>query len=133
MKQINISLAVLAVLTAIGLTLISAPQLSNAKTTPAEPSASATTLVGTVSCAGCRGTCPKKAETLYSCTLRNVHSGSPYVLVVGDHEYMLSGNLAGLEKFAGGKAAVHGQLEDSSMIVESVADAKSPKAASLSK
>lgn len=91
----------------------------------AQTSSGPTTIVGTVSCLACRGTCPKKAETLWSCTLRNVRSGSPYVLVVGDQLYVLKGDTAGLEKFAGGKAAVHGQFEGSSIVVDSVSDAKS--------
>ena len=122
MKHINISFTLLAALTVLGLSLISAPRLFSAKAMAMGPQANATTMVGTVSCLACRETCPKKAETLYSCTLRNVNSGSPYLLLVDDQQYLLTGNLAGVERFAGGKAAVHGEIEGSSIIVESVSD-----------
>lgn len=124
MKHINTSLTVFVTLTLFGLTL-SAPQFFRAKAMGFASPASTTTMVGTVSCAACRGTCPKKAETLYSCTLRNVRAGSPYVLVVGDQLYTLTGNTAALERFAGGKAAVQGQVEGSNILVESASDAKS--------
>jgi hypothetical protein len=70
------------------------------------------TLTGTVTCAArishqysCR-----RYDTLQSCTLSCVQTGSNFVLMVGNEPYLLQGDRKELEHFAGGKASVSGML-----------------------
>jgi hypothetical protein len=84
------------------------------------------TVTGTVTCASKiagQYAC-KKGETLQSCTLECVERGSKYELVVsGNMAYLLEGNTANLDRFAGGKATVTGLVATSGnkMEVESIA------------
>jgi len=91
------------------------------------------TLTGTITCDArltgqyaCR-----KGQTLQSCTLSCVEQGFKYQLLVGqDTAYLLDGDHAQLEKFAGGKASVKGLVAagENRIAVESVSKvAKKPR------
>jgi hypothetical protein len=56
------------------------------------------------------------AECVHTC----VHEGAKYVLVNGDNNYELSGNLNGLDKVAGQRVKVVGDLRDNTLIVSSI-------------
>ncbi|HJT70599.1 MAG TPA: hypothetical protein VJ731_10390 [Terriglobales bacterium] len=88
-------------------------------------SGSEQTLTGIVSDSYCKGRQLRKAQTWYSCTLKCVHEeGRDYVLVVGDQIYVLEGPRAELDKFAGGRATITGQLNNNKLTVGSVMAAK---------
>jgi len=88
-------------------------------------SGSETTLTGIVSDSYCKGQHSRKAQTQCSCTLKCVHEeGHDYVLVVGDDIYVLNGPRAELDKFAGGRATITGNLSDGTLTVEQVTVAK---------
>lgn len=87
-------------------------------------------LTGLVSDAICKGMHFRKAVTPFSCTLKCVHEGADYSLVVGDKVYVLEGHRAGLDKFAGGRATIRGQANGNRIAVDSVTRAeKKAKAA----
>ena len=84
-------------------------------------SGSEQTLTGLVSDSYCKGRQLRKAQTWFSCTLKCVHEeGRDYVLVVGDQIYVLKGPRAELDKFAGGRATITGQLNNHKLTVGSV-------------
>ena len=86
------------------------------------------TLTGIVSDSYCKGRQLFKGQTQFSCTLKCVHEeGRDYVLIVGNDVYALNGLRAELDKFAGGRATITGQLSDGSLTVESVTVAKKAK------
>jgi hypothetical protein len=70
------------------------------------------TLTGIVSDSYCKGRQLQKAQTQFSCTLKCVHQeGRDYVLVVGNEVYVLNGPRVELDKFAGGRATITGNLK----------------------
>lgn len=79
-------------------------------------------LTGTVSCNRCfsQHTSFHKGQTNFSCTLMCVGQGADYVLIVGDKRYVLQGNKSQLEKFAGGRAAVSGEVHGNILEVKSL-------------
>ena len=88
-------------------------------------SGSEKTLTGMVSDSYCKGRQLQKAQTQFSCTLKCVHTeGRDYVLVVGNDVYVLNGPRAELDKFAGGRATITGNLSDGTLTVEQVTTAK---------
>jgi len=85
-------------------------------------------LTGLVSDAICKGMHFRKALTPFSCTLKCVHEGADYSLVVGDKVYVLEGHRAELDKFAGGRATIRGQVNGNGIAVDSVTKAEKKKA-----
>ncbi len=81
-------------------------------------------LTGLVSDAICKGMHFRKALTPFSCTLKCVHEGADYSLVVGDKVYVLQGHRAELDKFAGGRATIRGQVNGNRIAVDSVTKAE---------
>ena len=81
-------------------------------------------LTGLVSDAICKGMHFRKALTPFSCTLKCVHDGADYVLVVGETFYILEGHRADLDKFAGGRATVRGHVNGDRFTVDSVTKAE---------
>ncbi|MBZ5526069.1 MAG: hypothetical protein LAP21_27935 [Acidobacteriia bacterium] len=83
------------------------------------------TLVGTVSDTACGAKhtmMPGKSDA--ECTRSCVKNGSKYALVVGTKVYTLEGHADELDKVAGGKAKVTGQVSGDTVQVESVTAAK---------
>ena len=78
-------------------------------------------LTGLVSDAICKGMHFRKALTPFSCTLKCVHDGVDYSLVVGDKVYVLEDHRPELDKFAGGRATIRGQVNGNRITVDSVA------------
>lgn len=62
----------------------------------------------------------RRNETLQSCTLRYIDHGAKFVLLVGDKPYLLEGDTADLQRFAGGQATVTGPLVGDDLRVEAV-------------
>lgn len=81
-------------------------------------------LTGLVSDATCKGMHFRKTFTPFSCTLKCVHDGADYSLVVGDKVYVLEGHRADLDKFAGGRATIRGQVNGNRIAVDSVMKAE---------
>jgi hypothetical protein len=81
-------------------------------------------LTGLVSDAICKGMHFRKAQTPLSCTLKCVHDGADYSLVVGDKVYVLDGHQAELDKFAGSRATVRGRVNGDKVVVDSVTAVK---------
>jgi hypothetical protein len=55
------------------------------------------------------------------CTHECVKGGSDYALVVGDKVYTLKGDKAQIDKFAGEKATVKGEIKGETILVSSIA------------
>ena len=88
-------------------------------------SGSEKTLTGIVTDSYCKGRQLQKGQTQFSCTLKCVHQeGRDYVLVVGNEVYVLNGPRAELDKFAGGRATITGNVSDGTLTVEQVTTAK---------
>lgn len=110
----------------ISLAAMLAPAFAQIAGSPA-PAGSGTekTLTGIVSDSYCKGRQLFKGQTQFSCTLKCVHEeGRDYVLVVGNDVYVLNGSRAELDKFAGGRATITGNLSDGTLTVEQVTTAK---------
>jgi hypothetical protein len=81
-------------------------------------------LTGAVKCAAQASghyTC-RRNQTLLTCTLACVAQGSSYVLQTGNTTYFLVGDERQLEKFAGGKAVLTGQIIGSTFAVNTGSD-----------
>ena len=81
-------------------------------------------LTGEVGDAMCGAKHMMPGESPASCTRECVKGGSKYVLIVGDKVYTLEGHGADLDKLAGQKAKVTGDLKGETMTVANVAAAK---------
>jgi len=98
---------------------------SNSAMATAGPDTSTKEVTGMVTDSVCKGLNVYKAHTQSSCARDCVElRGADYVLVVGPTVYTLQGNKAELEKFAGGRATVKGQINGNRIAVESVTTAK---------
>ena len=103
--------------------------LAVGQTTPPTPApnrdaAAVEELTGLVSDAICKGMHFRKAVTPFSCTLKCVHDGADYALIVGDTVYFLEGHRPELDKFAGGRATIRGQVSGNRIVVDSVMKAE---------
>ena len=121
MKTLRIATTIWEVLVlvsvAVGHTTLPAP-------VPNRDTAAGEELTGLVSDAICKGMHFRKAVTPFSCTLKCVHDGADYALVVGSTVYILEGHRPELDKFAGGHATVRGQVNGNRITVDSVTDVK---------
>ncbi len=82
------------------------------------------TFTGTVSdtmCGARHTMMPGKPDA--ECVRECVKAGSDYALVVGNKVYTLKGDKAALDKFAGRKATVHGQLTGNTIQADSISAA----------
>jgi hypothetical protein len=98
----------LAAVVVLGTTLVLAQQINM----NGDNSGSHRMLTGTVACAAQihhMYTC-RRYDTLQSCAVNCVQTGSQFALVVGNTPYLLQGDPKTLERFAGGKATVSGSL-----------------------
>lgn len=84
-------------------------------------SAATTTLSGVVSDSMCGAKHMMKNKTPAECTRECVKSGSDYALVVGNKVYMLKGDQAAFDKFAGKRVKVKGSVAGSVVTVQSLA------------
>ena len=81
-------------------------------------------LTGLVSDANCKGMHFRKAETPFSCTLKCVQDGADYALVLDESVYILEGHRAELDRFAGSRATIRGQVNGNRIAVDSVTKAE---------
>ena len=117
----------LRITTAISVVLVLFSLAFGQATAPATVPNDASTveeLTGLVSDAICKGMHFRKAVTPFSCTLKCVHDGADYVLVVGDTVYVLEGHRADLDGFAGGRATLKGHINGDRFAVDSVTKAE---------
>ena len=77
-------------------------------------------LRGTVTDAMCGRKHMMKNMSAAACTRECVKSGSEYALVVGDKVYTLKGNKAQIDKFAGAKVVVNGEVQGDSVSVKEI-------------
>ena len=125
MRNYKISRSLATVVVSLAVTLAPAWAQSSSSPVPAQNPGSEKTLTGIVSDSYCKGRQLQKAQTQFSCTLKCVHKeGRDYVLVVGNDVYVLNGPRVELDKFAGGRATITGNLIDWTLTVEQVTTAK---------
>lgn len=84
----------------------------------------ARTLTGVVSDSMCGAEHMAKDKTAAQCTRECVKGGSDYALVVGKQVYVLKGNNAEIDKFAGERVTVKGSLSGNTATVESIVPAR---------
>ena len=125
MHNNKISRSLATVIVSLAATLAPAWAQFSSSPVPAQNPGSEKTLTGIVSDSYCKGRQLQKAQTQFSCTLKCVHTeGRDYVLVVGNDVYVLNGPRAELDKFAGGRATITGNISDGTLTVEQVTVAK---------
>lgn len=78
------------------------------------------TLTGMVSDAMCGKNHMMQGATAAKCTRECVKGGSDFALVVGDKVYILKGDKAAIDKFAGVNATVKGKTSGNAITVESI-------------
>ena len=127
MKERRTILNTIAVLTFS--TMLMAVQMQTPASTPASgkpagSSAASKTLTGIVSDSMCGATHMAKDKSPAECTRICAKQGTKYALVVGKKVYTLEGQEADLDKLAGTKATVKGNVMGEMLMVESVAAAK---------
>ncbi len=82
------------------------------------------TLTGVVSDSMCGAKHMAKNKTSVECTRECVKTGSDYALVVAQKVFVLKGDQADIDKFAGKRATVKGSVNGNIVTVESIAAAK---------
>ena len=82
------------------------------------------TLTGVVSDSMCGAKHMGTNKTPAECTRECVKAGSDYALVVGKEVYVLKGDQASIDKFAGERATVKGAVSGIVVTVQSIAAAK---------
>lgn len=68
----------------------------------------------------CRKTHMMKSASAAKCTRECVKSGSDYALVVGDNIYVVKGDKAAINKFAGANVIVTGETTGNTLTVKSI-------------
>ena len=125
MRNNKISRSLAMVVVSLAATLVPAWAQFSSSGVPAQSLGSEKTLTGIVSDSYCKGRQLQKGQTQFSCTRKCVHQeGRNYVLVVGNDVYVLNGPRVELDKFAGGRATITGNVNDGTLIVEQVTTAK---------
>ena len=82
------------------------------------------TLTGTVSDAMCGKKHTMEGKTAAECTRICVKSGSDFALMAGDKAYILKGDKATFDKFAGANVTVTGKASGNTFTVESMKGTK---------
>ena len=90
----------------------------------AQASGSEKTLNGVVGDAMCGQTHMMKGKSDAECTRACAKEGSKYALIVGKSVYTLEGHEADLDKYAGQKVLLTGDVKGQTVTVKSVAPAK---------
>jgi hypothetical protein len=81
-------------------------------------------LRGTVTDSMCGSKHMMKNATAAQCTRECVKSGSDFALAVGDKLYILKGDKAEIDKFAGANVVVQGDIHGTTMDVKQIKPAK---------
>lgn len=84
-------------------------------------------VTGTITDAACGAKHMMKGKNAAECTRACVKAGSEFALVSGKEVYMLQGDKAELDKYAGEKVTVKGKRNGNILIVDSVEQAKAGK------
>ena len=119
-------LASISIIT-LGLTAIAIFGQSAQSQNPRQGTAVIKTLTGVVSDSMCGAKHMAKNKTPAECTRECVKAGSDYALVVGKEVYVLKGEQAAIDKFAGERATVKGVVSGNVVTVQSIATAKEAK------
>lgn len=88
---------------------------------PQRGTAAIKALTGVVSDSMCGAKHMAKDKTPAECTRECVKAGSDYALVVGKDVYVLKGDQAAIDKFAGERATVKGAVNGNVVTVQSIA------------
>ena len=99
---------------------ISALFLSVALSAVASSAQSSQTLTGTVTDAMCGAHHMMQGKTPAQCTRECVKDGADYALLIGDKVYTLKGDKAQLDKLAGAKVVVEGQIDGDTLSARSI-------------
>ena len=91
---------------------------------PRQGTAAFKALTGVVSDSMCGAKHMAKNKTPADCTRECVKASSDYALVVGKEVYVLRGDQAAIDKFAGNRATVKGAVSGNVVTVQSIAAAK---------
>jgi hypothetical protein len=86
--------------------------------------ASPLTVTGMISDDMCKQKHMRPGHSDADCTRVCVKSGSKYALVAGDKIFILKGDAKQIEKYAGKKVSVTGEVAGNSLTVASIADPK---------
>jgi len=113
----------LVTITAVALTAVSTFAQTSAKP------ATAKTLTGVVSDSMCGAKHMAKDKSAADCTRECVKSSSDYALVAGSKVYVLKGDKAELDNYAGQRATVKGTLDGRNVNVQSLTGTKKAVAA----
>ncbi len=106
-------------------TILVAAQMQMPASPPADSKSAGTkTLTGVVSDSMCGTNHMAKDKSPAECTRMCVKQGMKYALVVGNKVYPLEGHDAELDKLAGQKATVQGNVSGETVAVKSVVPAK---------
>jgi|SRR5579864_156899 len=124
MKNRKLLVNILAFL-ALSATLVAAQmQMPSSETKPDKSSATPKTLTGIVSDSMCGAHHMAKDKSPADCARMCVKQGMKYALVVGIKIYTLEGHEAELDKLAGEKVTVKGEITGDTVAVQSVLPAK---------
>lgn len=99
-------------------------QMPSSETKPDKSSAAPKTLTGIVSDSMCGARHMAKDKSAAECARMCVTEGMKYALVVGEKVYTLEGHETELDKLAGQRATVKGNISGETVAVQSVVPAK---------
>lgn len=88
---------------------------------PRQSTAALKALTGVVSDSMCGAKHMAKNKTPAECTRECIKAGSDYALVVGKKVYVLKGDQAAIDKFAGNRVTLKGTVNGNIVTVESIA------------
>jgi hypothetical protein len=123
MKTRRLVVNTIAFLTFSAMLVVAQMQMPAGSASETESSAQPKTLTGIVSDSMCGAHHMEKDKSPAECTRECVKQGMKYALVVGNKVYTLGGHEAELEKLAGQKATVKGNVTGETVVVQSVVPA----------
>ena len=124
MKRKGTIVSAIAVFTFSTLLMAAQMQMPDKSAKPGESSAAPKMLTGMVSDSMCGAHHMAKDKSPAECTRACVKQGMKYALIVGEKVYTLEGHEAEVDKLAGKKATVKGNVTGDTVTVESVVPAK---------
>ena len=111
----------LAILVVVGLAVF--PLFGHRSPAQDRSKGTTTTLTGVISDSMCGAQHMAKDKSAAESTRECVKQGSDYALVVGNKVYILKGNTAALDKYAGQRVTVKGTVSGNTVNAESVSPA----------
>ena len=124
MNNRNLVVNILAFLALSAILTAAQMQMPSSETKPDKSSATLKTLTGIVSDSMCGAHHMAKDESPADCARMCVKQGMKYAMVVGGKVYTLEGHEAELDRLAGERATVKGEVTGETVAVQSVVPAK---------